>query len=318
MLRTREGRPVSAPGRKHGSRRGAKFRSRRQRTLRPVLRFRSVRRCRRMRNQPAPPEQSASSFRAVRSGKRTARHEDGLFGTEQAGGGNLKREAPNRTKTENSRRRTGRNAGKDVTKTDREAGSAKPNKDGKKPEADRAKCGKRRNENGTGSRKRQTERRRKNKNREKNPPGKECAWKAAEGRPASERGKTREAEKRAGKRKERKGGTTVRKKSDGPRHATADTFNEKPAAEILLPPAPWRTRSEIRAVSASGGRHPICRRPDRRDAPIGYARFACGPSRLKTAQERTRNSFFKPGAEPNAGSVSARGGKRTRKKQPFH
>ena len=77
-------------------------------------------------------------------------------------------------------------------------------------------------------------------------------------------------------------------------------------------------RSEIRAVSASGGRHPICLRPDRRDAPIGYARFACGPSRLKTAQERTRNSFFKPGAEPNAGSVSARGGKRTRKKQPFH
>ena len=238
--------------------------------------------------RPAPPEQSVSSFRAVRGGKRTARHEDGLFGTVQAGGGNLKRETQNRTKTE------------------------------EKPEADRAKCGKRRNENGPGSRKRQTERRRKNKNREKNPPGKECAWKAAEGRPASERGKTREAEKRAGKRKERKGGTTVRKKSDGPRHATADTFNEKPAAEILLPPAPWRTRSEIRAVSASGGRHPICRRPDRRDAPIGYARFACGPSRLKTAQERTRNSFFKPGAEPNAGSVSARGGKRTRKKQPFH
>lgn len=134
---------------------------------------------------------------------------------------------------------------------------------------------------------------------------------------ASERGKTREAEKRAGKRKERKGGTTVRKKSDGPRHTTADTFNEKPAAGILLPPAPWRTRSEIRAVSASGGRHPICRRPDRRDAPIGYARFACGPSRLKTAQERTRNSFFKPGAEPNAGSDSAEAGKRTRKKQTF-
>ncbi|HAW64195.1 MAG TPA: hypothetical protein DCW71_02735 [Alistipes sp.] len=39
------------PGRKHGSRRGAKFRSRRQRTLRPVLRFRTVCRCRRMRDR---------------------------------------------------------------------------------------------------------------------------------------------------------------------------------------------------------------------------------------------------------------------------
>ena len=130
MLRTREGRPVSAP---------------RTEARKPPRREVSVPTAEDApagspvphglpmppHARPAPPEQSASSFRAVRGGKRTARHEDGLFGTEQAGGGNLKREAPNRTKTENSRRRTGRNAGKDVTKTEREAGSAKPNEDGR-------------------------------------------------------------------------------------------------------------------------------------------------------------------------------------------
>ena len=56
--------------------------------------------------RPAPPEQSASSFRAVRGGKRTARHEDGLFGTEQAGGGNLKR--GNAEPNEDGRIKTGK------------------------------------------------------------------------------------------------------------------------------------------------------------------------------------------------------------------